>query len=149
MQDTFLPRNPSWNSILHKEDLRSHIWSSMLFLSELLPLALPLNGVFTVCELVDVRSKRSSPWRRRQANSRWVCSTLWFLLVYVQCSRVFCYKLDPFPAFDEPMAKLRVYNDRPLSSTTLCFHSHDWLVFAPLILPWLPSSKYVSLCAIT
>ncbi|OIT07215.1 acetyltransferase [Nicotiana attenuata] len=25
VSDTFLPRNPSWNSILHKEDLRSHI----------------------------------------------------------------------------------------------------------------------------
>ncbi|XP_060212800.1 acetyltransferase At1g77540 [Lycium barbarum] len=25
VSDTFLPRNPSWNSILHKEDLKSHI----------------------------------------------------------------------------------------------------------------------------
>ncbi|KAG5591856.1 hypothetical protein H5410_042370 [Solanum commersonii] len=25
VSDTFLPRNPSWNSIVHKQDLKSHI----------------------------------------------------------------------------------------------------------------------------
>lgn len=84
----------------------------MLFLSELLPLALLLNGVFIVCELVDVGAKDPALVSVGKQTHAGFCCTI--CLVYVQYSRVFCYKLDPFPAFDEPMAKLRVYNNIPL-----------------------------------
>lgn len=45
-QDTFLPRNPNWNSIVHKDDPKSSMWSCQAdagwFESELISRTLPI-----------------------------------------------------------------------------------------------------------